>query len=140
MSWTFWSTIDVSGEDDCWEWQGFKNPDGYGKTYWSGEHWYAHRLAYFMETGEQPGEVVMHTCDTPECCNPGHLVSTEQGDNAQDMVRKGRHAGKLVAAHVREIRSMLASGEYNQKQIADIFGVDQATISHISTGRTWSCV
>lgn len=67
------------GEDDeCWLWQGSMNvATGYGQVELrdaagNRRHWLAHRLVWFIETGELP-EQVHHRCHVKLCVNPGHL-------------------------------------------------------------------
>ena len=44
---------------------------------------------------------------------------------------------KSIERSVPEIRKMLASGEFTQREIANKFGCDQSTISDINTGVSW---
>jgi hypothetical protein len=80
----------------CWIWLGSGRT--YGQTNWHetmplyGEA-LAHRWSYRAFLGPIPkGMFVCHRCDTPPCVNPDHLFIGTAGDNARDMVRKGRHA------------------------------------------------
>lgn len=45
---------------------------------------------------------------------------------------------KLTRVGVRVIRRLLANGKLSQRKIASIFGVTQAAILAIKTGRSWS--
>lgn len=74
----FWSQVDVGAPDECWEWTGTRNykGGGYGRYWYRGRLWVAHRVAYLWETGTDPGELdVRHTCNNPPCVNPGHLTT-----------------------------------------------------------------
>jgi hypothetical protein len=88
---------------------------------------------------------ILHTCDNPPCCNPAHLFVGTAKINLQDASRKGRTARlrgeaanvhKLTWAKVREIRRLVADGAPT-RHVAAEFGVTQATISHITTKKTW---
>ncbi|OWJ71388.1 hypothetical protein CDV50_10305 [Haematobacter massiliensis] len=62
----------------CHVWQGAKTPKGYGVIGFGpkAQHktLYVHRLAIWRRTGVDPsGQLVMHSCDNPSCCNPEHL-------------------------------------------------------------------
>jgi hypothetical protein len=85
----FWEKFDKSGE--CWIWKGYINPGGYGNIMYQYKQWTAHRLAYTFAKGPIPeGMYVRHTCDTPACGNPEHLVLGTAKDNAQDKVDRDR--------------------------------------------------
>jgi hypothetical protein len=80
----FWEKVDMQGPDDCWEWTASTDRDGYGK-FKAGKMYQAHRIAYYLATNEDPGDLcVRHTCDNPPCCNPAHLRLGTNDDNAHD--------------------------------------------------------
>lgn len=81
----------------CWLWQAGSFPTGYGMVnlgrdmLGKQQTTYAHRVQYVLTNGPiEPGQVVMHACDTPACVNPAHLVLGTQGDNNRDCFAKGR--------------------------------------------------
>lgn len=84
----FDTLVDKQGPDDCWEWQGPRNNQDYGKV----SRVYAHRYACERAHGPAPSpeHVVMHSCDNPPCVNPTHLSWATQSDNMFDMWHKGR--------------------------------------------------
>ena len=82
--------------DDCIEWQGSRDRQGYGKAWKNGANARAHRVAWEEANGPIPeGMCVLHHCDNPPCINPDHLFLGTRGDNARDMVKKGRHKSQL---------------------------------------------
>jgi len=89
----FWSIVNVCGEDECWEWTGYRINGKYGRFYYKGKKGEsAHRIAWMMTYGEIPeGMFVCHHCDNPPCCNPKHLFIGSFSDNMQDMWNKRRH-------------------------------------------------
>lgn len=88
------------GEDACWEWQGYRNPKGYGRIVYNGKPQLAHRVAYDLANGDlDPALVVMHSCDNPPCCNPKHLSQGTHTDNKHDSMRKGRSFNPSGEAH-----------------------------------------
>jgi hypothetical protein len=124
------------GPDACWPWTGCRNEDGYGQLLWQGQPRGAHRLAWIEKHGPIPPETphVLHRCDNPPCRNESHLWLGTNDDNNADMMAKGRHGtAKLTAADVRAIRA--ATGM--QSVIAARFGVTQANVSCIRSGKTW---
>lgn len=104
----FWSLVSVGPPDVCWEWLGYKTKKGYGQLPVMHPHRRAHRMAFELSGGRlKPGEVVLHRCDNPPCCNPRHLFAGTQLDNVRDRQSKGRQAkgessgnfGKFGAEH-----------------------------------------
>mgnify|MGYP001603506160 FL=1 len=90
----FWSQVDRSNISGCWEWIGNiteDGPYGYGNFGWGGHLRRSHRVAYFIYTGRDPGNLlVCHHCDNPKCVKFDHLFLGTQADNVHDCFRKGR--------------------------------------------------
>ena len=147
-----WNKLDMQELEpsSCWLWTGHKDPDGYGRIRAGGRGKYrvvlTHRLAYALAHGPfQHGLVVRHTCDTPACCNPSHLVLGTHLDNQADKVRRGRHlwgeqhnGARLTEAQVLEIRAGYVRGVTRQQDIAETYGITQTCVSRIITRRSWA--
>lgn len=90
----FWSKVRKSDEpNECWEWIGNKADNGYGVFSVKHGGYVAHRIAYFIETGNDPGQLlVLHRCDVRACCRFSHLFLGTHSDNMADMKTKGRAA------------------------------------------------
>lgn len=74
----FWSKVDVQGEDECWPWTAKCNRYGYGEFNLDGvrRSVQAYVVAYELTYGmilPLADLCVLHRCDNPPCCNPGHL-------------------------------------------------------------------
>ncbi len=129
------------------------NDRGYSIVWHDGNHVREHRLVFVKSKGLRldaiSGMVVRHKCDNPACVNPEHLEIGTQADNVLDMIKRGRKAptirgsahrcAKLTEADIPKIRQLLSMGE-SQRSIAKRFGVDQAIIMRISSGKAWSHV
>ncbi len=78
-------------ETGCTEYQGGRDPKGYGVA-WNGQRLRrAHRLIWELTHGPIPdGMLVLHRCDNPPCCNIDHLFLGTARDNSRDMIAKGR--------------------------------------------------
>ena len=86
----FWSKVRVS--DGCWLWSGAPNAEGYGEWGYAAGTVLAHRVALiFSGTAIPDGMFVLHSCDTPMCCNPGHLRVGTHEENMTDQRRRGRN-------------------------------------------------
>jgi hypothetical protein len=153
----FWENVDKGqGPNDCWNWDGWIDPDGYGRL----NNSMAHRLSYVIAYGPIPaGLCVCHHCDNRRCVRPDHLFIGTNADNVHDAVCKGRMAkgkrhgqfthpekmpkgerhgmAKLTAEQVRQIREKHAQGGVTQSQLAKEFGVVHQLISMIVHKQIW---
>lgn len=129
----------------CRLWKRATDSQGYGRLWVAGVQRRAHRVAFELAHGKiARGLLLRHTCDTPSCVNPDHLVVGSHADNMRDMVERGRsqrgeghYAAKLAEADVRQIRARYAAGGVLQRQLAAEYGVSSAQVSSIITRRTW---
>jgi hypothetical protein len=90
----FWAQVDRRGEDECWEWTGRVQPNGYGNFGVNGTR-LVHRIAYQWLVGPIPdGLVLDHLCHTRDascadnahcphrrCVNPAHLEPVTPREN-----------------------------------------------------------
>jgi hypothetical protein len=91
----FWANVIKGEPDECWGWRGWTRA-GYGKMYVRERDADigAHVISWFIHKGVWPTLDTLHTCDNPPCTNLNHLFEGTAVDNAQDMVRKGRHSSR----------------------------------------------
>lgn len=133
--------------NECWIWRGASDGQGYGAMRVNSLKRKAHRLAFsfYNQTTIPDGLVVRHTCDTPMCVNPRHLLLGTQKDNVADRKnrgREGRHEGVLngravlTEAHIPGIRRRASEGE-SLREISDEFGLTRQAIWRIVHRRTW---
>jgi hypothetical protein len=146
---SFWARVTPSGSDECWEWQGRRDEDGYGRlsVRVPGAPISSHRASWAIHFGPiPPGLFVLHTCDNPPCCNPKHLWLGTNADNMRDSFAKGRKTSPkrttLTADQVREIRLIARPGRDgahggNIGSVAAQFGVGPQCIRYIVRRRTW---
>lgn len=144
----FWEKVAIKGDEDCWEWQGGKDRDGYGTLRCGRALVRAPRVALGLATGREPDHLhALHSCDNPPCCNPAHLRWGTPKENATDKVERGRcktgnqsgannGAAKLTEEQVAQIVRMMQAGRSN-KQIASEMPVSDSTVSLIRVGKMW---
>jgi hypothetical protein len=125
---------------------GYVLESGYGQFKLVSKNFRAHRIAFFLATGRQPGEwLVCHKCDNRLCCNPAHLFLGTNADNSADMAEKGRAAkqhgekhghAKLTEEDVVRIRI----SETTPTNIAVEYGVSPSLVCLIRRRAIWKHV
>ena len=142
----FWKKINVKTTNDCWEWNGSVNKDGYGRPRFQGELIYAHRLAltYATPNLDLTGKVVMHACDNTRCCNPKHLLIGTHVDNQADKYKKNRQAKgeKNGQSLLNDVQVLQAREKYKPrlvtyKMLAKEYGVCKDTMQKAIRGIYW---
>lgn len=154
----FWKKVDKTGDpDECWLWIASVKKSGYGQFRIDGRPVLAHRVAYFLGHGKDPGKkCVCHKCDTPLCANPNHLWRGSHAENIRDSVSKGRFTNhpwrshpelvrlgerngfsKLKETEVIEIRALYATGLFSHRKLAVKFGVERSSIWRIVSQKSW---
>jgi hypothetical protein len=130
--------------DDCIEFVGYKDKDGYGKKQYKGRPWYAHRWAWTLANGEIPaGLSVCHKCDNPPCINLDHLYLGTTAQNQKDKADRGRVKGeknpkaKLTDFDIPTIFELLHHG-FAPKAIAEMYHVSHDAIKDIKNRRRWT--
>lgn len=144
-----WAKFVTEGAaDECWEWQGWRSPCGYGV-------FSLHRPGYpkqviasraaMIRAGIQipPGMCVLHRCDNPPCVNSAHLYISDRKQNAIDCSTRGRHnkdgrgenhwASRYSDTDQQSWRERHAAGE-SFKSIARSTGASSSHISRVVRG------
>lgn len=145
----FWSKVNVTDPDDCWEWTAGRKPHGYGQFYIrKGAPRTASRVAFALSVPIPEGVQVCHRCDNPPCCNPAHLFLGTAVENVNDCIAKGRgnraagerhRSAKLTPEQVRQIRA--TPNRYGAlSALARELGVSPTTVHNAANGITWKDV
>lgn len=135
--------------EGCWEWSEGRSY-GYGRMRLppSRQVLSVHRVVLEACLGFPLGRLLaLHRCDNPPCCNPRHLFVGTAKDNAQDMLRKGRHlpvhlkgeqSGRAILSELQvlQCRRRWRSGE-RIFLLAREFGVTGVAMSLALRGKTW---
>jgi hypothetical protein len=120
--------------------------NGYGRIGHLGKSYWAHRLMCILVHGDPPGPSydAAHSCGNGHkgCVNPRHLSWATRGRNQLDRRSHGTKSiggwkghPKLTPAHVLHIRTM--KGRQTQVSLAAQFGVTDATIRDVQSGKSW---
>lgn len=142
----FWDKIELPIRQlRCWVWKK-PAPNGYGYLSVNLKAKQAHRISWEMANGAIPEKMhVLHKCDNRACVNPRHLFLGTNADNVQDKVSKGGQSrgeqhgpSKLTEAQVRAIRILSDSGNYENKELALMFGISRGQISTIVNRKQWT--
>ncbi len=143
----FWNNVNIKEKDDCWEWMGYLDHNGYGSISINNYPNRTHRYAWEIVHGCIPeGLCICHKCDNPKCCNPEHLFMGTVYDNTHDMIKKGRKVvlrgesnwfSKLTEKDVLEIRKLYSTGKYNQHKLGKMFNVTNSNIECIVNRKSW---
>lgn len=140
----FWTQIKRGNNDECWNWEGASNREGYGRFRWNGKPKLAHRISYLLHHGEDPYPLdVLHHCDNPKCVNPNHLFLGTDKDNVRDMIEKGRNNPVFGE---RSPRATLSNDEVLDIKkhitifttlLSEKFSVNRMVITNILRERAW---
>lgn len=142
------SKCEESGQ--CWEWNGAVQTHGHTPTMRHNGVVGSVRRFLAIEMGKKvEGKIVTQKCGNPLCVNPDHIAVMPRGElqrrisktinykvntaRAKKISDKSREGAKLTVEKAEEIRQSTQT----QRLIAKAYGVTQATISCIKTGRTW---
>lgn len=151
----FWSRVPQGDPEQCWVWEGFRNPQGYGTFPLNCGQIMAHRYSLALKLGRPIEHPMMacHTCDNPGCVNPNHLWEGTRSDNVRDAITKGRMPTKLPPAesHPRgeghpfakldeeKVRAIRASNE-PASFWARQYGVTTTMIHNVRSRKNWAHV
>ena len=138
----------ITTKHGCIIWRDALNSSGRALFWAGGRYSGASRIAWFIESGIDPGDnLACHTCDNGACVNPRHLFLGDHLKNMADRDAIGRTyrgeehpSSKLTEADVKRIRKMYSEGWGDQRDLAAVFNVSQLHISRIIRKVAWAHV
>lgn len=137
----FWKKAIAIKGNECWEWSGNKDKDGYPIISFRGKTFRANRVALLVKGDELiDGCHACHSCGNKSCCNPDHIYLGTALQNNADKKNHGTYmcgekvyCSKLTDGDILKIRKLVGTN----KQIAKMFGVSASNICHIRNRKTW---
>ncbi|AFM11224.1 HNH endonuclease signature motif containing protein [Turneriella parva] len=135
----------IIAETGCHVLKGRNNLAGYCQILHETRYLLAHREAYRLFKSEiETGKEVHHTCNTPACINPEHLVLVTPAENKLMAQRDGLLNGprirgeghgntRLKVIEIALIREMAANG-ISTKEIQKKYKLSRAQVRHIVRG------
>lgn len=137
----FTSKVAISAISECWEWQGSKTSHGHGMIWYKGSNKMAHRIAWILQYGEDPGDqFVIHTCGNNSCVNPKHLCLGDHKLKHQIALKANKGAianrvprrSKLSLEQIENIKHLYQNSELTTSEIGKKFGISQQHVTRIS--------
>ena len=138
----FFLLIDQTG-DGCWPWLGPRHSSGAGRYLWrakdGGNDRYvlAHRVAYFLSTGELP-KYMRNLCGNLSCCKASHWWAKPTGGwKPKPRKAKRGRARQLPAAAIEHIRLLDSLGS-DEDEIGQRFGLTKRQVADVAMGKVRS--
>jgi hypothetical protein len=135
----FYLLVDQFG-DGCWPWLGARHSSGAGRFLWKAkdggndQYVLAHRVAYFVSTGELPS-YLRNLCGNLLCCRPSHWWTKPTGrwKPKPKKATRGR-VRQLPASDIERIR-LLASLGSDEEEVGEQFGLTKRQVAQVAMGR-----
>jgi predicted XRE-type DNA-binding protein len=145
-------TTHVIEDGECWNWTGALQTCGATPVMrWQGKAPQAVRRLILLERGPAPKgkPLASYACGNPMCVHPDHTAwvsrkavqqrTTREQGHQRDALRckKLADSARQRAKLTLELAQQVHEAQGAQHEIAARFGVSQATVSAIKTGKTW---
>ena len=144
----FWSKVTILSHGECWECNGGKSKQGYGRIIIRGGRVkLAHRLSWELAGMHIPNEIcVLHKCDNPSCVNTAHLFLGTRKDNNLDKKLKGRcnpargnknTLSKATEDQAAKIKKEFIPNQVTIRMLSKKYRLPFSTVSNITQNKTF---
>ena len=125
----------------CHLFQGCLDKHGYGRVRFKCIEYKAHILAieakFKAKRDKDSKLLVLHLCDTPQCCNPEHLKYGTLRENSLYALDYSKNV-KLNEDTIRNIKLLLRDSNLTQTEIGIKHNTTYYQVHSIKKGNTWS--
>lgn len=95
---------------------------------------------FLADMGERPPGHTIGRIDHDKPYEPGNCQWETRRQQGRSKLGTGNPRARLTPKDVREIRTLLAGGDFTHTQIGRMFGVTKGAIWGIASGQTWKHV
>lgn len=99
---------------DCLIWRGKKDNAGHGICFFNGKSKRAHRVVMLLSGKDISGKIVAHVCGNPSCCQPSHMIFSQENSKKGNLGRKFVPLYSLGRYKIS--RSQLQSARNNRRE------------------------
>lgn len=135
---------------DCWEWQGaLQSRAPTPAMNFNGKVKGVRRHIAEQRGVNLEGKLATHSCGNELCVNPDHVIVVTRKRLQTRLAKEMKHQtnalrrkklsdkARLYSKITAEIAEEIRNSDENQRVIAVRYGISQATVSSIKTGKTW---
>lgn len=114
----FWSRVEQSGT--CLLWTG-ASTQGYGRVWYLGKVWLAHRVAWHLKHGSVPDELdhLRDVCSSKLCVNTDHLEDVTHRENVARGAWGDKWAERAAQTHCSKGHEFTEENTYAGKRQRD---------------------
>lgn len=99
--------------DGCWEWQGYRNPEGYGRMWADRKFQLVHRITFEAQSGPVPtGLQLDHLCRNRACANPDHLEAVTARENTHRSMKHYVYVPRAPRTHCSRGHELTPENSY----------------------------
>lgn len=113
---------------DCWL---YKNIAKYAHIIYDGKNYLGHRITYQYYNPDEniSHKTIRHICNNPRCCNPYHLQSGTDSENALDKIKNGNQGLQKTSFEQTKQMYCLYKNGYSKNKLSKLFNIHTKTVT-----------